>query len=95
MTRWTKGRVGLIGDAGYAPSFFTGMGTSLAMQGATLLAKELHANDDYETAFENYNKKFKRFVEQVQANVTFGLKVQLPETEEELLASITALSNKK
>ncbi|RZJ85478.1 MAG: FAD-binding monooxygenase [Chryseobacterium sp.] len=93
MPSWTKGRIGLIGDAAYAPSFFTGMGTSMAMQGATLLAKELYANEDHKTAFFNYNKRFKPFVESVQASVTFGLKIQLPETEEELQDSITALSN--
>lgn len=93
MPTWTKGRVALIGDAAHAPSFFTGMGTSLALQGATLLAKELDSNDDYETAFEKYNETFKPFAESIQAQITRGLKVQLPETEEELQASIMAWSN--
>lgn len=93
MPTWTKGRVALIGDAAHAPSFFTGMGTSLALQGAILLAKELDANDDYETAFEKYNETFKPFAESIQARITRGLKVQLPETEEELQASIKAWSN--
>lgn len=95
MPAWTKGRAGLIGDAAYAPSFFTGMGTSLAMQGATLLAKELHAHEDYQIAFARYNELFKPFVESVQARVTYGLKVQLPETEDELQASFKALSNQQ
>jgi len=93
MPVWTKGRVGLIGDAAYAPSFFTGMGTSLAMQGATLLAKELQASDDHNAAFANYNELFKPFVERIQARVAHSLKVQLPETEEELQASLRAWSN--
>jgi 2-polyprenyl-6-methoxyphenol hydroxylase-like FAD-dependent oxidoreductase len=93
MPAWTNKRVALIGDAAYAPSFFTGMGTSLAMQGARLLAEELRMNEDYEIAFLNYNEKFKPFVEQIQAKVTYGLKIQLPETEEELRASIEAWSN--
>lgn len=93
MPAWTKGSVGLIGDAAYAPSFFTGMGTSLAMQGAALLAKELHANEDYHIAFAKYNETFRPFVEQVQASVTYGLKIQLPETEEELQASYKAWSS--
>uniref|UniRef100_UPI0032DF1929 FAD-dependent monooxygenase n=1 Tax=Mucilaginibacter sp. Bleaf8 TaxID=2834430 RepID=UPI0032DF1929 len=95
MPTWTKGRVALIGDAAYAPSFFTGMGTSLAMQGATLLAKELYANEDYQIAFANYNERFKPFVESVQARVDHSLKVQLPETEEELQASFAAWSNQQ
>ncbi|MCF0075496.1 FAD-dependent monooxygenase [Dyadobacter sp. CY261] len=92
MPSWTIGRVALIGDAAYAPSFFTGMGTSLAMQGATLLAKQLHAHDDHQTAFANYNKVFKPIVESVQARVDHSLKIQLPETQEELEASFAAWS---
>lgn len=93
MPTWTKGRVALIGDAAYAPSFFTGMGTSLAMQGATILAKQLHTYDHYETAFAKYNELFRPFVDQIQARVTHSLKVQLPETEEELQASLKAWNN--
>lgn len=93
MSSWTKGRVALIGDAAYAPSFFTGMGTSLAMQGAMLLAKELKENEDHQAAFSRYNELFKPFVESVQARVNHSLKVQLPETEEELQASFAAWSN--
>lgn len=93
MTSWTKGRVGLIGDAAYAPSFFTGMGTSLAMQGATLLAKELDRNEDHQTAFAKYNERFSPFVASIQARVDHSLKIQLPETEEELQASFSAWTN--
>ena len=95
MPTWTNGRVALVGDAAHAPSFFTGMGTSLALLGATLLAKELHANDDYRAAFRKYNETFKPFAESIQSRITRGLKVQLPETEEELHASIMAWSNNK
>lgn len=95
MPTWTKGRVALIGDAAYAPSFFTGMGTSLAIQGATLLAKQLYANNDHQIAFSNYNELFKPFVESVQARVDHSLKIQLPETEEELQASFAAWNNQQ
>lgn len=88
MPAWTKGRVALVGDAAHATSFFTGMGTSLALQGATLLAKELHSNEDYQTAFANYYKTYKPFTENIQARISRGLKVQLPETEEELQAAV-------
>ncbi|WP_257722236.1 hypothetical protein [Pedobacter cryoconitis] len=43
------------------------MGTSLAMQGATLLAKEFHANENYQIAFEKYDEVFKPVVKQTQA----------------------------
>jgi 2-polyprenyl-6-methoxyphenol hydroxylase-like FAD-dependent oxidoreductase len=93
MPSWTKGRVALVGDAAQAPSFFTGMGTSLALQGATLLAKELHSNDDYQTAFAKYDETHRPFAESIQARISRGLKVHLPETEEELQASIERFKN--
>jgi 2-polyprenyl-6-methoxyphenol hydroxylase-like FAD-dependent oxidoreductase len=38
MPAWTSGRVALVGDAGYCASPLSGMGTSLALVGAYLLA---------------------------------------------------------
>ena len=85
MQSWTKGRVALIGDAAYCAGFPTGMGTSLAMQGATILADELvTSNDDYDTAFSKYNNTFKPFVEAIQSTVTNGLDFLVPETEEKI-----------
>jgi 2-polyprenyl-6-methoxyphenol hydroxylase-like FAD-dependent oxidoreductase len=41
MSRWSKSRVVCVGDAAYAPTPLTGMGTSLAITGAYVLAGEL------------------------------------------------------
>src|SRR5699024_5182218 len=41
MPTWSQVRVALVVDAAYAARFHTGMGTSLAMEGAYILAKEL------------------------------------------------------
>ncbi|KAL8789937.1 MAG: hypothetical protein Q9195_006598 [Heterodermia aff. obscurata] len=38
---WSRGRVVCLGDAGYCPTAFTGMGTTLAIVGAYVLAGEL------------------------------------------------------
>ncbi|MFE7120514.1 FAD-dependent monooxygenase [Streptomyces sp. NPDC057654] len=43
MDHWSKGRVTLVGDAGYCPSPITGQGTSLALVGAYVLADSLAA----------------------------------------------------
>ena len=43
MTSWTRGRAGLVGDAGYAPGAVVGGGTILAVIGAFVLASELVA----------------------------------------------------
>lgn len=41
MPTWSSGRVALVGDAGYCASPLSGMGTSLALVGAYVLAGEL------------------------------------------------------
>ena len=41
MPSWSSGRVALVGDAGYCASPLSGMGTSLALVGAYILAGEL------------------------------------------------------
>ena len=89
MDTWSKGRVALVGDAAYTASFLTGMGTSLAMQGATVLAKELYAsNNNHETAFSKYFETYKPFVDSIQARIHRGLSFWFPKTEEELQTAI-------
>ncbi|HEX5113345.1 MAG TPA: FAD-dependent monooxygenase [Saprospiraceae bacterium] len=67
MSRWSKERVTLVGDACDCPSLLSGQGSTLAMTGAYVLAGELkEANGDYKTAFERYETKFKPFIEDKQ-----------------------------
>jgi 2-polyprenyl-6-methoxyphenol hydroxylase-like FAD-dependent oxidoreductase len=57
MPTWTKGRVALVGDAGYCPGPAVGGGTSLAIIGAYLLAAELvKAGGDHIHAFAAYQR---------------------------------------
>ncbi|MEQ4714823.1 FAD-dependent monooxygenase [Nonomuraea sp. B19D2] len=65
MEHWTKGRVALIGDAGYCASPLSGQGTSLALVGAYVLAEEL--GRDQVAAFDRYEERMRPFVEQNQA----------------------------
>lgn len=63
MPHWSKGRVALVGDAGYAVSPLSGQGVSCALIGAYMLAGELaEAQGDYERAFSRYEKLLRRFV---------------------------------
>lgn len=82
MSSWTKGRVALIGDAAHCAGFPTGMGSSLAMHGAAVLADAMAENEDYNIAFQKYNKTFRPVVEQFQSTVDVGLSFLLPETQE-------------
>ena len=84
MSSWIKGRVALIGDAAHCAGFPTGMGSSLAMQGATILADAMAENDDYKIAFQKYNQDFLPVVEEFQSTVNFGLSFLVPETQEEI-----------
>ncbi|GAB3936160.1 FAD-dependent monooxygenase [Larkinella terrae] len=84
MPSWTKGRVALVGDAAYCASPAAGMGGSLAMSGAAALADAFQKNDgNIESAFQDYNKNFRPFIERVQAEARQNLStVFLPRTEE-------------
>jgi 2-polyprenyl-6-methoxyphenol hydroxylase-like FAD-dependent oxidoreductase len=63
MERWSKGRVVLLGDAGYGPSLASGQGTSQAMVGAYVLAGELAAaGGEHEAAFSAYEREMRGFV---------------------------------
>lgn len=57
MTTWSRGRVTLVGDAGYCPGPAVGGSTSLAVYGAYVLAAEMvRAGDDYAAAFAAYER---------------------------------------
>lgn len=84
MPSWTKGRVALVGDAGYCPSPAAGMGGSLAIDGASALADSLQKHKgNFELAFQDYNKDFRPFIEEVQADaVRVGLEQLILKTED-------------
>lgn len=84
MPSWTKGRVALVGDAGYCASPAAGMGGSLAIDGAAALADAFQKCDgNFELAFQEYNTSFRPFIEEVQASAAkFGVEFLVPRTEE-------------
>ncbi|CAK3899052.1 oxidoreductase [Lecanosticta acicola] len=67
MEKWVKGRVVLVGDAGYCPSPISGMGTTLALNGAYHLAGALsrHRNDCL-AALDAYEKQMRPLVDKAQ-----------------------------
>ena len=86
MPTWTRGRVALVGDAGYCASPAAGMGGSLAIVGATALADAFQKHpDNFEAAFLEYNESLRPFVENVQSQaVDFGLAMFIPRTIEDI-----------
>ncbi|GAA1281799.1 FAD-dependent monooxygenase [Pseudonocardia aurantiaca] len=98
MPRWTSGRVALVGDAAYAPSFLSGQGTSIALVGAYLLAGELAtARGDHRLAFGAYERQLRPFVERNQRLAKSGTFALVPATRtqiwlrDRLLGALTRL----
>ncbi|KAL5353832.1 hypothetical protein ACLOAV_001876 [Pseudogymnoascus australis] len=85
MDSWSRGRVTLLGDAGFCPSVNTGMGTTSAMVGAYILAGEIGrhcgrseggnankgggSNDEISAALKAYEQKFRPFMDHVQKGI--------------------------
>lgn len=67
MDKWSKGRIVLLGDAGYCASPISGMGTTLALNGAYNLAGALSKNpNDHMKAMAEYEEKMRPLVEKAQ-----------------------------
>ena len=81
MPSWSTGRVALVGDAAYAPSFLTGQGSSLALVGAYMLAASLAAHQDHAAAFRAYECDTREFVTRNQALVDTGGAPLFPTTD--------------
>ncbi|GAA2251330.1 oxidoreductase [Streptomyces ruber] len=79
MPRWSSGRVALVGDAAYAPSFLTGQGSSLALVGAYMLAGSL-ADRDHTAGFAAYEHTTREFVTLNQDQVGKGDATLFPTT---------------
>jgi 2-polyprenyl-6-methoxyphenol hydroxylase-like FAD-dependent oxidoreductase len=81
LPRWSNGRVVLLGDAGYCPSPLTGLGTSLALVGAYVLAGELGAADgEHRRAFDRYERVLRPYVAQAQQLPPGGVRGYAPAT---------------
>ncbi|MFJ4971604.1 FAD-dependent monooxygenase [Streptomyces sp. NPDC088755] len=64
---WSRGRAALLGDAAYCASPISGMGTSLALTGAYVLAGELAAHVHHRDAFAGYERIMRPYVAKAQA----------------------------
>lgn len=63
MDTWSRGRVTLVGDAGYSPGPAVGGGTTLAAVGAYVLAGALaEADGDHRVAFPAYEQEIGDYV---------------------------------
>jgi 2-polyprenyl-6-methoxyphenol hydroxylase-like FAD-dependent oxidoreductase len=65
---FARGRIALVGDAAYCPTFFSGMGGAAAIQGAYCLARRLSEADDVPQALMDYQRRFAPLVAGYQAS---------------------------
>lgn len=74
MPSWSRGRVGLIGDAAACPSLLAGQGSALAMVEAYVLAAELdRARGDYRAAYTAHEEQLRALVRSKQ-DAAIGLR---------------------
>lgn len=86
MPVWSKGRIALVGDAGYCVSPVAGMGGSMAIIGAARLADALRNHGkDHVAAFREYHDKLHGFVDEVQEKAaTSGMATMFPYDSSEM-----------
>ncbi len=63
---WHRGRVALVGDAAWCASPVSGMGTTLSVVGAYVLAGELAAHVHHRDAFAGYERILAPYVQRAQ-----------------------------
>ncbi|MGW4695684.1 FAD-dependent monooxygenase [Kitasatospora cineracea] len=81
LDHYTRGRTALIGDAACCPTPLTGLGTSLALVGAYLLAGELAtARGDFTTAYPAYQHRLRPYAAQAQQLPPGGMRGYAPAT---------------
>jgi 2-polyprenyl-6-methoxyphenol hydroxylase-like FAD-dependent oxidoreductase len=81
MDSWSRGRVTLVGDAGYCPGPAVGGSTSLAVLGAYVLAGELAAaGGDHERGFEAYEREMAEIVRRSRVFALGAAKRVVPAT---------------
>ncbi|BAX94328.1 FAD-dependent monooxygenase [Mycobacterium shigaense] len=79
LDTWSRGRVALVGDAGYCPGPAVGGSTSIAVLGAYILAGELaEAKSDYAHAFATYEQQMADAVRRSRAFARAAAKTIVP-----------------
>lgn len=90
LTTWSRGRVTLVGDAGYGPGPAVGGSTSLAVVGAYVLAGELAVADgDHERAFPAYQEKLGDLVRRSRRFARDAAKTIVPTSRAGVYASVS------
>lgn len=92
LERWTRGRVALVGDAGYCPGAAVGGGTSLAVIGAYVLASELGAaGGDHVRGFAAYERTLTPVVRHSRSIGPSVIKLIIPRSSAQIWLTAAAM----
>jgi 2-polyprenyl-6-methoxyphenol hydroxylase-like FAD-dependent oxidoreductase len=92
MDGWTRGRVALVGDAGYCPGPAVGGGTSLAIIGAYLLAGELAlAGGDHVRGYAAYERAIRPVVTKSRTIGPSVINLIIPRTQAQIWMTAQAM----
>ncbi|MGI5176736.1 FAD-dependent monooxygenase [Dactylosporangium sp. CA-152071] len=81
VEQWSRGSVVLLGDAGYCGSPLAGLGTSMALVGAYVLAGELAASGgDAQAACLAYQRRLQRYVDAGTELPPGGIRAYAPDS---------------
>lgn len=80
MKELSSGRVVLLGDSGYCPSPFTGLGINLCLVGSYILAGELarHGSSNISEALHSYGDKMRPYIDECQSISPWTLSLAFP-----------------
>jgi 2-polyprenyl-6-methoxyphenol hydroxylase-like FAD-dependent oxidoreductase len=82
LDSWSRGRIGLFGDAAFCASPISGQGTGLAIVGAYVLAGELAAaRGDHAAGFAAYERRMRDWVAVAQKFAAGNVRTTLPKSE--------------
>ncbi|MEH3142068.1 MAG: FAD-dependent monooxygenase [Mycobacterium kyogaense] len=95
MPAWSSGRVTVVGDAGYCASPLSGMGTTLALVGAYVLAGELGPADRFDAtglapALARYEEVMRPFVDRCQ-DLPRGVEGYAPMRESDIVITAAVM----
>ncbi|OQO92025.1 2-polyprenyl-6-methoxyphenol hydroxylase [Saccharomonospora piscinae] len=92
LPSWSKGRVTLVGDAGYSPGPAVGGGTTLAMVAAYVLAHSLaSAPGDHAAAFADYEARIGDYVRRCREAAPRALRNGVPRSATQRAVSEASL----
>lgn len=80
MDSWSKGRVVLLGDAAWCATPVSGMGTTLSIVGAYILARSLSTNENHPAVFKAYEQKMRPYVKRAQTISPWTVRMEQPST---------------